>query len=355
MKPPLLVAPFESKTLTWWKSRAAQIDMSPSYQRRGKLWSDADKAYLIDSILNGFDVPKLYLANFTYSESRLNEKRLPYAIIDGKQRIEAILDFFYGKITLNEDFELLENPHLELGGLGYQDLKQNYPDVAEVFDNFNLSVMNVMTDSEELINQLFVRLNRSKPLNGAEIRNAMSGPAPEIIRGIAAHEFFIDQIYFSVKRGQHLNAAAKLLLFEFSQGLQETKKWRLDSFINEAGEYPQKLELSARRTNDTLNDMTAIFLPHDRLLSSAGTVPVYYWFIRGLLASEHSYVREFLVRFEAERRSNRQKAEFNLSPDSIDKKLVDYDNFNRSTNDVGSHTGRVSILKERFGRFPRKP
>ncbi len=150
--------------------------------------------------MNGFDVPKFYVADFTYADSKLNKKKLPYAIIDGKQRFEAIFDFFDGKITLNEDFVLHENQALKLGGLGYLDLTKNYSDIAEVFDNYHLSVMSVITESEALINELFVRLNRSKPLTGAEIRNAMAGPAPEIIRRIAKHEFFSDFISFQVKR-----------------------------------------------------------------------------------------------------------------------------------------------------------
>src|SRR5258705_11636595 len=96
------VSSFDAKTLLWWRGRRDKIDMDPPYQRRGRLWSDADKAYLIDSILNGFDVPKLYVADFTWGQSPLNTKRLPYAIIDGKQRFEAIYDFFDGRITLNE-------------------------------------------------------------------------------------------------------------------------------------------------------------------------------------------------------------------------------------------------------------
>src|SRR5687768_5365417 len=134
-RPALKVTPFESKTLSWWRSRKEKIDMEPPYQRRGRLWSAADKAYLVDSILNGFDVPKLYVADFTYTDSPLNKKRLPYAIIDGKQRFEAIFDFFEGRITLNPDFVLLENPSLRLGGLGYRDLTQNHGDIAEIFDN----------------------------------------------------------------------------------------------------------------------------------------------------------------------------------------------------------------------------
>ena len=85
---------FGNKTLSWWYSKRKKIDMNPPYQRRGRLWSDTDKAYLIDSIINGYDIPKLYIADFTWGNSELNLKKLPYAIIDGKQRFEAIFDFF---------------------------------------------------------------------------------------------------------------------------------------------------------------------------------------------------------------------------------------------------------------------
>jgi hypothetical protein len=42
--------------------------------------------------------------------------RLPYAIIDGKQRLEAIVDFLEGESVLNTDFEFIEDPSLALGG-----------------------------------------------------------------------------------------------------------------------------------------------------------------------------------------------------------------------------------------------
>ena len=216
--PKLKVTPHETKTLSWWRSRRSKIDMQPSYQRRGRLWSPADKAYLVDSILNGFDVPKLYMADFTYGNSKINESNLPYAIIDGKQRLEAIFDFFDGKVILNDDFVFIEQPNLKLGGLGYKDLQSGYVDIAEIFDNFNLAVMSVVTNDAELINELFVRLNRSKPLTGAEVRNAMAGPAPGIIRELAKHEFFKELIAFKTTRLEDQNAAAKLLLFEYNGG-----------------------------------------------------------------------------------------------------------------------------------------
>ena len=352
-RPSLKVTSFEPKTLSWWKTRKEKIDMDPPYQRRGRLWSATDKAYLIDSILNGFDIPKLYIADFTYTDSKLNKRKLPYAIIDGKQRFEAIFDFFEGKITLNTDFVLLENPTIRLGGLGYRDLVQNHGEIAEIFDNHNLAVMSVITNSEERINELFVRLNRSKPLTGAEIRNAMAGPAPGVIRQMAKHEFFSELISFPNQRGQDLNAAAKFLLFEFNDSPQETKKKNLDAFVKSAGKKRNMLELAAHRTYATLSDLTEIFLPKDPLLNSAGVLPVYYWFIRSINQKEHRLVRDFLLRFESARKGNRQQASAQPSTASIDKQLIEYDQFNRNTNDIASHVGRIDILKKKFANFVR--
>jgi Protein of unknown function DUF262 len=349
------VEPMQAHTLTWWRSRQSKIDMDPPYQRRGRLWSPTDKAYLIDSILNGYDVPKLYMADFTWGDSTLNKRKVQYAIIDGKQRIESIFDFFDGKFVLNKDFVYLEDPTLELSGLGYQDLKTQYPQVAEIFDEYNPLVMRVVAQDEDPINELFVRLNRSKPLTGAEIRNAMTGPAPEVIREIAKHEFFKVNVAFTVSRGQDLNAAAKVLYFEYFEKLGETKKSTLNEFVKEAAKQSKRdrLELAGRKVVDLLDDMNEIFLPKDRLLASAGIFPVYYWFVRARGVKEYPLIREFLVRFEERRRENRNLISENPKNKKIDQELVLYDEFNRSTNDLQSHDGRISILEERFKTFAK--
>lgn len=344
----------DPKPLTWWKSRRKKIDMNPSYQRRGRLWSKTDKAYLIDSIINGFDIPKLYMADFTVGESsKLNKSKLPYAIIDGKQRLEAIFDFFNNEIVLNDDFVFLPNPKLKLGGLSYRDLISNHYDVAELIDTYPLTVMSVHASSEDPINELFIRLNRNKPLTGAEIRNAMTGPAPEIIRNIANHEFFFTNISFSVKRGADLNLAAKLLSFEYSGKPVDTKKKILDDFVaNSEGENNKDhIELSARRVEENLDVMSEIFLPRDKLLSSGGLVPVYYWFVKNEPPENYHIIREFLVSFEEARKSYRK--ELSLSPANRKKNektdlFMAFDNYNRSTNDLISHNGRIKIINQLF-------
>ena len=346
------VTQFEPKTLRWWYSQRTKIDMNPPYQRHGRLWSPTDKAFLIDSILNEYDVPKIYLADFTFGQTKLNVKGLPYAIIDGKQRFEALFDFFSGDLVLDDEFVFQQNPGMKLAGLGYADLKKNYPDVADIFENYPLSVMRVVTDDEDKINELFVRLNRSKPLTGAEIRNAMAGPVPALIRFLVGHEVFNSCIKFPVTRGQDKNAAAKLLLFEYSEKVTETKRRNLDQFTVDAKRSRKDhLELASRRVIDTLDRMAEIFLPRDQVLVSAGVLPVYYWFIRQRRAKDDVHIREFLVHFERTRKTARSADARVTDAGRSESDFVKYDNFNRSTNDMSSHQGRIAILEKHFAKF----
>jgi hypothetical protein len=211
--------------------------------------------------------------------------------------------------------------------------------------------MSVMSSDEELINNLFVRLNRSKPLTGAEIRNAMSGPAPTVIRSIAKHEIFTTNINFAIQRGSDLNAAAKILMIEYHEKLMETKKKNLDDFVQkEAKKRSAKgqLELAGRRALEVLDNMATIFLPKDNLLSSAGIFPVYYWLVRNLEEKNFSKLREFLVRIEEERKAVLKLVATDPQNKSVDQELVQLNGYYRSPNDASSYEGRYRIFRSRF-------
>ncbi len=345
---------FEARTLSWWHDQRENIDMAPPYQRQGYLWSERDRQFLIDSILNGYDIPKVYLADFTFGTTALNFRNQQYAVIDGKQRLLSIFSFFEGKLLLAKDFDWAADHSLSLGGLGYKDLLQNYPKVASKFSNFNLSAMRVITDDEAKINELFVRLNRGKPLTGAEFRNAMQGIVPALIRDVARHPFFIERIRFATKRMQAENAAAKLLIVEFRGALVETKKTNLDRFVNEAVKAEAQtvdFERARDRVKEILRRMEDVFNPRDPLLSSQGPLTVYYWLVRETPSSQQHRMREFLVHFDNQRRMNRTAAKTDSGP--VDVELVAFDNFDRSTNDEASLVGRFEILRKRFEDFTR--
>lgn len=346
------VMAFEARTLSWWYDQKDNIDLEPPYQRRGQLWSERDREFLIDSILNGYDVPKIYIADFTFGLTKLNSTNRQYSVIDGKQRLGAIFEFFENKLRLAEDFEWAQNPGLSLSRLSYRDLLQNHPKVASKFANFNLSVMRVITDDEAKINELFVRLNRSKPLTGAELRNAMGGVVPGLIRSICNHIFFTDKIRFSITRRQDQNAAAKLLLLEFRGRPVGTQKPGIDRFVKEgtlAEVGTSEFERAAERVNIVLNRMAAIFVTHDPLLASAGPLPVYYWLVREIDPSLDIVIRPFLLTFEESRRINRKPPDPQKT--QIDSELALYDRLDRSTNNPDSIEGRFEILRKRLTTF----
>ena len=357
----LKITQHSPRTLIWWYKHRDEIDFTPPYQRRARLWSQSDKAYLIDSIINGFDVPKLYLADFQIGQSSLNVSKLPYAIIDGKQRLEAVFDFFENKVVLGQDFKFRKDPSKMLGGLSLKDLQRSYPKAAEEFENASLDIMSVFAEDEADINEIFIRLNKSKPLTGAEVRNAVLGPVSDVVRALGSHDFFLYNIRFSVKRAADLNAAAKLLLFEYMGKPTATKKTNLDEFASQtvdqerlelAGRRAQeRLELAGRRALDALTVMTEIFIPRDPLLSAAGIVPVYYWLVRNIPDDEHWAIREFLVHFEQLRKVNRE-LQREKGEEALNPSLARFDTLNRSTNDHQSHIGRVKILKEFFDAWP---
>jgi hypothetical protein len=64
------------------------IDMSPEYQR-GNVWGEQDKEKLLDSIFDNIDIGKFAFIRRSYS----SDKEL-YEILDGKQRITAIIGYY---------------------------------------------------------------------------------------------------------------------------------------------------------------------------------------------------------------------------------------------------------------------
>lgn len=61
---------------------------SPDYQRE-YVWTEEDKVRLIDSILNGFDIGKFVFVRYPWPENRDE-------VVDGKQRLQAIMSFREG-------------------------------------------------------------------------------------------------------------------------------------------------------------------------------------------------------------------------------------------------------------------
>lgn len=144
---------------------AKNYQLTPKYQRR-ITWDTKKRSKLIESFIMNVPVPPV----FVY-ETEFNQ----YQVMDGLQRITAIIDFYSDKYELEE---LVQWP--ELNGRRYSQLPQK---IKEGIDRRQLSVITLLKESsknssqeEEMKKMVFERLNTGGvTLEDQEIRNALYG------------------------------------------------------------------------------------------------------------------------------------------------------------------------------------
>lgn len=341
-----------SKAITW---RSAIAD-DPPYQRESSIWSLAKQQLFIDSLLNGYDVPKIYLHDL-----RGKHPTRVYAIVDGKQRLTTIWRYLTDAFPLADDFkiepanlpELPEGvPHPQAG----QRFSELDPGWQQVLRTTHLAVVLIQNATEEDIEELFSRLNNGEPLNAAEKRNAMGGDATKLVRAIAGHRFFLEHVRFTNARYQHHDAAARLLVLEAAArdgaaALPDLRSRSLDAFIhdNRRIQAARRRELRDRVT-DVQDRLCHVFAARDPLLAGQATPPLYYLVVRGVTtqapAGWAGVLREALAAFEQDRRTQLQRTEEEQDPE-----LREFSELMQSgVNEPRSLSRRLAILRHRIRR-----
>lgn len=320
------------------------IQADPEYQRLSDIWTEEKKQLLIDTILNGFDVPKLYFHKFP-TPVTVADKEYEYAIIDGKQRLEAIWEFIDGKFPLSTDFECLWDTTLAAAGMTYSELGKNYPDLRNAIDSYGLTVVCIETNDLEIIEDMFSRLNEAVPLSAAEKRNAKGGPVPGAIKTLTASRLFQSKIPFGNSRYRHFDLAAKFLMSTEMNKVIDTKKRTLDKYvINWAAKAPRDQALPCYGTAVSITeDMANVFTDRDRLLRQVGAVTLYFHLFR--LARAQGWTAEIerrkLDAFEDERARNRALVE---AGESGNAELIEFDRYAQSSNDAYAVKIRLRTL-----------
>ena len=212
------------KNIAWFNdmNKAGKIEIKPPFQRN-PVWSEKQKSYLIDSVLNGYPIPELYIQEVVDEEGNSN-----YIIVDGQQRMRSVLDFLDDKFGLNRD----DSP--QFNGAHFKDLT---PDQKRAFFGYNFVVRTLpeMEDSE--IREIFKRLNRNVvSLNTQELRKAIySGPFIQLVSDLSEREFWGLLRFFTpndVKRMKDEEFISELCLVAI-EGIQN-KKDRIEDFYQEA-------------------------------------------------------------------------------------------------------------------------
>jgi len=151
-----------------WQVRE-ELVLSPEFQRR-KVWSDKARSYLIDTILNEFPIPAVYVRQ----KIDLKTKRTIREVVDGQQRITAILDY------LDDKFAVLKVHNKKYGGLTFSELPN---EVQRKFLEYDLSVGFLVGADDSDVLEVFARINSyTVVLNPQEKLNAeFSGKFKQVV------------------------------------------------------------------------------------------------------------------------------------------------------------------------------
>lgn len=152
--------------------RKGRIDLDPSFQRRNA-WLDNRKSKLIESIILGFPIPQIVLAEKPNAKGN-------FFVLDGKQRLLALRQFSVDRNDARDDeFSPLKLTGLEvlteLNQLSLADLEAQHPDLVPTIENHSIRTVVLSSwSSERMLLSLFLRLNTgSVPLSPQELRQAL--------------------------------------------------------------------------------------------------------------------------------------------------------------------------------------
>lgn len=116
------------------------VDMDPDYQR-GYVWNMEDKLLLIDSIFANIDIGKFVFVRV--NDTKWHETGISYEILDGKQRLSAIVEYYENRFPYN--------------GKYYNELSAKD---RRTFNEKSISMADLDSATQKTVYQCFLMLNR---------------------------------------------------------------------------------------------------------------------------------------------------------------------------------------------------
>lgn len=145
------------------------IDLSPGFQRRNA-WNDDKRSKLIESILIGYPIPEIVLAED-------KKRRNSFVVIDGKQRLLTIAGYKDNDKYNYWDKTIPKTRGLKskFNGISYADVSHD-SELLRLFENSALRCTVISNyHSENTLYDIFYRLNAgSAQLSSQELRQALN-------------------------------------------------------------------------------------------------------------------------------------------------------------------------------------
>ncbi len=166
--------------IDWFNDLLAfqRINLDPLYQRYS-VWSKSYKQYFIDTIINNYPSPAIFLQKETISPIDHI-----YNVVDGKQRLTTIFEFQKNEFSLPKDHDLFPGRYFD----------ELPPNIQTSFRNYQIPIETLSTQNTGYLREVFDRLNRNvRKLNKQELRYARhDGPFIKMIETLAKDPFWFD-------------------------------------------------------------------------------------------------------------------------------------------------------------------
>lgn len=314
------------------------IDLNPKYQRNS-VWKRPQKQLLVDSILRGFDIPKLYFREIENSDT--------IEVVDGQQRLRAIFDFWDNTLPLSKDADPVGE--VKIAGRLCKDLPAAMRRDLERY-SFNIVTLGLDWNQTDVEN-LYLRVQNGTPLTPPEKRRSMGSGRGMcmVVEHLASHPVFAKRCAFNNKRFGWEDAAAKCMSLRLSKGLVDTKPKALAKLFCENSGLTQE--------DASVKDIWAAYsfldssLTTGRIFKMAEFISL-FWLSYIYLAEYdlRSYSKEFgefIQYFHNLRAQNETKAKKDQDPE-----LLDYKNGLRYET-AQAQTSRYALLRQHLhARIP---
>ena len=228
-------------------SEAQRLELQPDFQRR-IVWSATARIMLMDTILRGVPMPKIFLANTIRDGSTYR------IVIDGQQRISAILDFLRDAFSLDEPYTG------DKKGKRFSELDQ---ETQDRFLSYQIDFNEALNPSDNEAREVYARVNKyTVPLTKQELRRAdFPGDFLKVSEELAVSEYFDTVGIFTLanrRRYADVEYVSELLA-AMIDGIQD-KKTTLDNFYIKYAEWDEghkkKIE---ERFSGVLRELSLIF------------------------------------------------------------------------------------------------
>lgn len=252
-----------------WRERG-ELVLAPKFQRRD-VWSDKARSYLIDTIIRGKPIPKIYMRQDINPETR----RTTREIVDGQQRLRSVLNF------IKDGFKISKAHHEDFGGKYFSGLdRETQRDILKY--EFVVDLLQDMPDNE--VYDLFARINTySEKLKPQELRNAKwFGEFKSSVYLLSKEfvTFFDTNKVFSSKKILRMAEAEFIseLLLAMEEGIREGSKRVIDNCYKKYDEeFPNRRihEKRFRETMDVIGGIVGEDLPQLRFRATRLLYPLF--------------------------------------------------------------------------------